>query len=198
MLEPSAVIRAVTRTGSDEERTMAQTYTAVTMGVPVRESTRAMRLSQQETTALTPAGRASLAEEMRRLRDEYLPTLVRQLAEARDDPATLKEAGDLLAVQQEQHRVQQRVAELEWLLAVARDVAPPVDGVFALGSHVEVADDGEVVAYQLVNPCEANLAEGRVSIASPVGQALIGHAAGDEVVVEAPAGQRRLRVVAVS
>jgi transcription elongation factor GreA len=167
--------------------------------MPARESMRTMQpWSGDQVIALTPAGRASLAEEMCRLRDDYLPTLVRQLAEARDDPATLKEAGDLLAVQQEQHRVQHRVAELEWLLTVARDVAAPVDGVIALGSRVEVADDGEVDAYQLVDPCEANLAEGRVSVASPVGQALMGHAVGDEVVVEAPAGQRRLRVVAVS
>src|SRR5579875_3944173 len=99
MLELSADHRAATPIGSDEERMMAQTYTAVTMGAAARESTRTMQpWTSDQTIALTPAGRASLAQEMRRLRDDYLPTLIRQLAEARDDPATLKEEGDLLAV----------------------------------------------------------------------------------------------------
>lgn len=150
-----------------------------------------------DTIAFTPAGRANLEQELRRLRDERLPALAAQIAEARDDPATRNENADLLAVQQEQHRAERRAAELEWLLMVACEIAPPANGVIALGSHVEVADEGEVDVFQLVDPREADAAEGRVSIVSPVGQALLGHTAGDEVVVEAPAGERRLRIVAV-
>lgn len=151
-----------------------------------------------ETIALTPAGRASLERELHRLRDEHLPTLTRQLAESREETAARKEDADLLLIQLEQQRTERRVAELDWLLSVAREVTPPVDGVIALGSHVQVADGSEVDAYQLVDPREANVVEGRVSIAAPVGQALLGHAAGDEVTVQSPAGERRVRVVAVS
>lgn len=151
-----------------------------------------------ETIALTAAGRASLERELHRLRDEYLPALAGQLAAEHEETAVRKENADLLLIQLEQQRTQRRVAELDWLLRVAREVTPPVDGMIALGSHVQVADDSEVDAYQLVDPREANVAEGRVSIAAPVGQALLGHAAGDEVMVKAPAGERCVRVVAVS
>lgn len=151
-----------------------------------------------DTIALTPAGRASLEQELRRLRNDRLPALVAQLADARDDPATRTEGADLLAVRQEQHRGQRRAADLAWLLTVARPVEPPVNGVIALGSTVEIEDDGERDLFQLVDPREANVTEGRISTVSPVGRALLGQRAGDEVGVEGPSGQRSVRIVAVS
>lgn len=151
-----------------------------------------------ETVAFTPAGRAALEHELRRLRDERLPALVAQIAEAREETAVRKENADLVLIQLEQQRAERRAGELEWLLTVAREITPPVDGIIALGSCVEVADDGEVDAYQLVDPREANVTEGRVSITAPMGQALLGCRVGDDAVVEAPGGPRSVRIVAVS
>jgi transcription elongation GreA/GreB family factor len=65
--------------------------------------------------------------------------------------------------------------------------------VVALGSRVE--DEGERVVFQLVDSCEASIAEGRLSVASPVGRALLGQAVGTEVAVRLPAGERRVRLV---
>lgn len=181
---------------------IATTGTRPTASGPVRWDRNGLRPGRPglatETIAFTPAGRATLEQELRRLRDERLPALAALIAEAREDTAVRKENADLVLIQLEQQRAERRAAELEWLLAVAHEIAPPPDGVIALGSHVEVADAGERDVYQLVDPREADVAEGRVSIASPVGQALLGHMVGDDVVVEAPAGERRLRVVAVS
>ncbi len=81
---------------------------------------------------------------------------------------------------------------------MAREIAPPATGVVALGSRVEIEDDGERDVFQLVDPREANAAEGRISVASPVGNALLSHVAGDEVVVPLPDGERRLRIVSLS
>ncbi len=152
-----------------------------------------------ERIALTPAGRASMERELRRLREERIPALVAQFVAARDDPATRTDGADLLEIQQEQQRVERRVAELEWLLSRAREVAPPRVGVIALGSSVEVEDEdeGERVSFQLVDPREADAAEGRLSTGSPVGRALLGRRAGDAFVVEVPGGRRRVHVVAV-
>jgi len=82
---------------------------------------------------------------------------------------------------------------------VAAEVVPPGDGLAGLGSRVEVDDDdGERDVFQLVDPCEANAVEGRISLASPVGRALLGHVVGDEVIVPLPVGERRLRVVGLA
>lgn len=151
-----------------------------------------------ERIVLTPAGRSSLELELRRLRDELLPALAMQLAEARDDPGTHSDGTELLLVQQEVYRGERRASELEWLLASAREVTAPADGVIAMGSRVEIEDAGERDVFQVVDPREANVGQGRISIISPVGQALQGHSAGDQVVVEAPVGERCIRIVAVS
>ncbi len=151
-----------------------------------------------DTVALTPEGRADLEAELLRLRNERLPALAARLADAREDPATRDEDAGLLELQEEQRRLERRSTELERLLAAAREIAPSANGVIALGSRVEVEEDGEVERFQLVDPREANAVEGRISIASPVGKALLGHKGGDEVMVPLPAGDRRLRVVSAS
>ena len=190
-----------------EERTMTQAHSIAVESMPrVARATPgrgdrplAMQLQfSPATIALTPAGRTSLERELAQLRDERLPALIAYLAEARDDPSSRKEGEGSLEVQHEQHRMQRRIAELEWLLEMAREITPPADGVISLGSRVEIEDEGERDVFQLVDPREAHVAEGRLSVISPVGRALLGHAKGDQVVVETPAGERRLRVVTVS
>ena len=151
-----------------------------------------------DTIALTPAGRADLEHELHQLNDERLPALAARLADAREDPATRDEDAGLLELQEEQRRLERRATELERLLASAREIAPVTGGVIALGSRVEVAEDGEHESFQLVDPHEANAVEGRISVVSPVGKALLGHRVGDEIGVPLPAGDRLLRVVAVS
>jgi transcription elongation factor GreA len=151
-----------------------------------------------DNIALTPEGRADLENELRVLRNERLPALAARLADAREDPATRDEDAGLLELQEEQRRLERRATELERLLASAREIAPPAGGIVALCSRVAVDEDGEREAFQLVHPHEANAADGRISIVSPVGKALLGHRVGDEVVVPLPAGDRRLRIISVA
>jgi transcription elongation factor GreA len=156
------------------------------------------RQTPPETIALTPAGRAALEQELHHLRTEQVPALARRLAEAREDSATREEDAGLLELQEEQHRAGSRAVELDRLLSMAREIASSTTGVVALGSRVEIEGDGERDAFQLVDPHEANASEGRISVASPVGKALLGHSAGDDVLVPVPAGERRLRLVSLS
>ena len=151
-----------------------------------------------DTVALTPEGRADLEAELRLLRNERLPALAARLADAREDPATRDEDAGLLELQEEQRRLERRATELERLLASAREIAPSSGGVVALGSRVQVEEDGEREAFQLVDPREANAADGRISVISPVGKALLNHSVGDEVVVPLPAGDRHLRIISVA
>lgn len=154
--------------------------------------------TRSETPALTPAGRRVLEHELHLLRDERLPALVTQLVEAREDSATRDEDLGLLALLDEQNRLRRRVQTLEWLLSSTAALVSPADGVAALGSWVAVEEDGERETFQLVDPCEANVAAGRVPIDSPVGRWLLGHQVGETVVVPVPAGERCLRIVSLA
>ena len=151
-----------------------------------------------DAVALTPEGRAGLENELHLLRNERLPALAARLADAREDPATRDEDAGLLELQEEQRRLERRATELERLLASAREISPTAGDVVALGSRVVVDEDGDSESFQLVDPREANAVEGRVSVVSPVGKALLGHRVGDEVLVPLPAGDRRLRIVSLA
>jgi transcription elongation factor GreA len=63
---------------------------------------------------------------------------------------------------------------------------------------VEDAGSGRRTTYALVSPPEAAPAEGKLSIDSPVGKALVGARVGDERTLETPRGERRLKIVAIS
>jgi transcription elongation GreA/GreB family factor len=70
-------------------------------------------------------------------------------------------------------------------------------GVVEAGSRVCVRDDEGERELVLVEPADADARSGRVSVDSPLGRALLGHAAGDRVVVRAPAGTRMVSIVEV-
>ena len=69
---------------------------------------------------------------------------------------------------------------------------------FAFGRTAEVADDaGKVHTWTLVGSTEANLAEGRLSVESPIGRAMRDRAVGESVTVETPRGPRTFEVRAL-
>jgi transcription elongation GreA/GreB family factor len=71
------------------------------------------------------------------------------------------------------------------------------EGVVVAGSCVRVRDDEGERELLIVEPADADARSGRVSMESPLGRALLGHGAGDRVVVRAPAGGRAVSIVEV-
>jgi transcription elongation factor GreA len=98
----------------------------------------------------------------------------------------------------EQAQLERRIARLKAQLAAAEIVAPAPDGRVGIGSVVRVRDgNGERFEFELVGPLESDVANGRVSIGAPVGEALVGRRAGARVEVATPRGQITLEVVSV-
>jgi transcription elongation factor GreA len=140
-----------------------------------------------------------------RLRSELLvltTTRRRELAErlrdARDGGVSPTENGDLADALDESAVLERRIGELEARLAAARVAAPAGrDGVAAIGTRVGLRTaDAEVLHYELVGAGEVDLARWRISISSPVGEAIAGRRAGDQVDIETP--RRRVRVELIS
>src|SRR5262249_45024780 len=96
----------------------------------------------------------------------------------------------------EQAFVEGRILELEQLLAHAQVLeSPGRNGRVGLGSTVVVDDArGRKHTYRVVSSAEPAPPQGKVSDASPVGQALRGAAKGDVVTVKAPAGTQKLKI----
>jgi transcription elongation GreA/GreB family factor len=147
---------------------------------------------------LTPAGRRSILDEVARLeaREARLRDLI---VDAREDrTADDDERAATLGLLDEHGRLAARLEELRALLKHAVDVEPGAGDVVGLGATVRVREeDGEETEYTLVSPAEAAPQANRISVMSPLGQALVGRRAGDVATVKAPSGAWALRVLAV-
>ncbi len=142
------------------------------------------RLAPGEVRYVTPEGRAALQAELSRLRAEHAAAsaLPRPEAEAR--------AADL------DRRAALAEATLAALTVLGPDAAP--EGTVAFATWVTVEDaSGSRQTWRIVGPDEADPRRGLVSVHSPVGRALLGHAAGDVVEVERPGGRAELEIVAI-
>ena len=98
-----------------------------------------------------------------------------------------------------QTRLESRIAELEKALQTAKVVERGVGGGAQLGSRVGLLDldlDDEFTV-ELVGAFEADPTNDRISVASPLGEGLVGRMPGDEVEVKAPGGMTRYRITAV-
>jgi transcription elongation factor GreA len=146
---------------------------------------------------VTADGYEQLCSELEALRTVRRPELTESLREAReetdpDNPALF----DLL---EEQAQVEARIGFLEAHVAAARIAGPAPDGFAAIGSRVRVryGDGHELAEYTLVGPIESDVGNGRVSIAAPVGRALLGRRRGETVSVETPGGTSQLVILSV-
>lgn len=153
----------------------------------------------QRPAPLTAAGRARLSEELDRLRTVREPELAALLHEARGQ-ASAWEEGDYMALQEDLARVQGRIQELERSLTAERaEEAPHATGTVVIGSRVTARDEaGREHRFVIVSPVEADAARGHISAASPIGGALLGHRAGDNIAVKVPAGQRTFALLDVA
>jgi transcription elongation factor GreA len=150
---------------------------------------------------ITLRGAARLREELRKLKSEDRPAIIRAIAEARSH-GDLSENAEYHAAREQQGFVEGRIKEIEQRLANAQVIDPaalPDTGRVVFGATVELApvDGGPRVRYQIVGDDEADIRQGLVSVNSPIARALIGKSPGDEVEVAAPGGARGFEVLAV-
>jgi transcription elongation factor GreA len=99
-----------------------------------------------------------------------------------------------------QTRLESRIAELEKALLTAKIVEPSTAGGAQMGAKVGLLDldFDEELTVKLVGSFEADPANDLISVASPLGEALVGRTVGDEVEVKAPGGVTRYRIQSVS
>ena len=122
-----------------------------------------------------------------------------QIKEARSF-GDLSENSEYDEAKTEQGKLYSRIAELKDLVENAQiDNSNASAGTVGHGSVVKVRDleDGSEQEYQIVGSQDANPMVGRVSSDSPFGVGLLGHKAGDEITVEAPAGQFRFKILKI-
>ncbi|MCS7050058.1 MAG: transcription elongation factor GreA [Thermomicrobium sp.] len=150
---------------------------------------------RERPIVLTPEGRAALEQELEQLRQVKLPLLLERLHQLSTE-GDISDNSEYEDAKEELFLTEARIREIEHILRRAQTVTytGPGDEV-RLGSRVTVVDDeGVTETWIIVSPEEANAAQGRISIESPVGAALLGRRAGTTVTVRAPGGEMRLTI----
>lgn len=150
---------------------------------------------------LTMKGAERLRAELKRLKSEDRPSVIRAIAEARSH-GDLSENAEYHAAREQQSFIEGRINEIENRLSNAEiiDVArlPPNDRVvFGATVDLEDQDDGSKLVYKIVGEDEADIRRGLISVSSPIARALVGKSSGDVIEVAAPAGPRSYEIIAV-
>jgi len=150
---------------------------------------------------ITLRGAEKLRAELRTLKGEDRPTVIRAIADARSH-GDLSENAEYHAAREQQGFIEGRIKEIEWRLAHAQVIDPaalPDSGKVVFGAIVDLApvDGGPTQSYQIVGDDEADIRGGFISINSPIARALIGKQPGDEIEVTTPGGMRGFEVLAV-
>lgn len=146
---------------------------------------------------MSQEGYDKLVAELQELENIELPKVRDAIAEARDK-GDLSENFEYHAAKREQGKLLSRIRFKQKVLENARvlDKSLLNNDCVGLLSQVEITNlaNNAHMAYTIVNSHEANLREGKISIKSPIGQALLNKKAGDVVEVRVPAGLLKLRI----
>ncbi len=153
-----------------------------------------------ERIPVTPEGYAALRRELEKLKRVERPENIRAIEEARAH-GDLSENAEYSAAKERQGFIEGRIGELEYKMASLDVINPenlPRDRV-VFGSRVllENQETGQDVEYQLVGPDESDVEQGRISILSPLGRAMIGKKPGDELMIDVPAGRRGYELIEI-
>ena len=147
---------------------------------------------------VTPKGKADLKQELDQLQNVERQRIIDLLHEVKSGADWMENTEQML-FEDELAFVDRRIQDLEDMLANARIIKPDHDNsIVNIGDTVVIQDeDGNMETYRIIGVAEADPSKGLISNESPVGQALLKHKVGEEVTVEAPVGEMRLRIVAV-
>lgn len=149
-----------------------------------------------EEVILTKEGLEELEKRLEYLKVEKRAEITERIKIAREF-GDLSENAEYDAAKNEQAMIEGEILEIEEKIkhaVVIKEVAKK--GLVSLGSKVDIYDKGydEYCTYEIVGTTEADLDTGRISNESPIGNALLGRKAGDEVVVAVPEGTATLIV----
>ncbi|MDJ0940538.1 MAG: transcription elongation factor GreA [Woeseiaceae bacterium] len=150
---------------------------------------------------VTVRGHELMQVELKRLKSEDRPNVIKAIAEARAH-GDLKENAEYHAAKEQQGFIEGRIKELEGKLSnlqVIDCTAVDAKGKIIFGCTVELIDEdtGNETVYKIVGEDEADIKTGLISFTSPIARALIGKNEGDVVNFSAPGGEKQYEVIEV-
>jgi transcription elongation factor GreA len=148
---------------------------------------------------MTQAGFSALETELKTLKTEDRPAIIRAISEAREH-GDLSENAEYHSAKEKQSFIEGRIKEIEGIISLAEVIDPAtLSGTIKFGATVTLVDEDtdEEKTYQIVGEHEASIEAGLLNIKSPIARALIGKDEGDSVEVRTPGGERSYEVLKI-
>ncbi len=150
---------------------------------------------------MTAAGHESLEVELKNLKTVERHAVIKAISEAREH-GDLSENAEYHAAKEKQSFIEGRLIELESMIGRAEVIDPKTLGgkTVKFGATVTVIDEDteEEANYQIVGDHEADVAEGKISISSPIARGLIGKEAGDVIEINTPGGGKSYEILKIA
>lgn len=150
---------------------------------------------------MSQEGYDKLRAQIKQLEEVERPEVIRQIAEAREK-GDLSENAEYDAAKEAQGKLETKIAELKAQLADTKILDTSrikTDEVSILSKvTIQIMKTGAKVTYTIVSEGEANIREGKISVKTPIAQALLGHKKGETVTAHVPAGATDLLIVDIS
>lgn len=151
-----------------------------------------------EQIPITKNGFEALKKELERLKTTERPENIKAIEVARAH-GDLSENAEYHAAKERQSFLEGRIGELAYKIGNAKVIDPktvPKDSIrFASKVLVENMDSEEESEYMIVGPDEADIKQGKISVSSPLGSAMLGKKPGDKAIVQAPGGKRTYEII---
>lgn len=145
---------------------------------------------------LTSEGVAELQTELRELKAKQIE-VIEAIKVARDQ-GDLSENAEYHAAKEEQERIENRVAEVEHILANTEVVKRASKSNIGIGNTVTLKNGKKSVTYHIVDSVEADPMEAKISDESPIGRALMGKKVGESIEIELPAGKTKYDIIEIA
>jgi transcription elongation factor GreA len=147
---------------------------------------------------ITKEGLDKMAQELEHLKTTKRRELADRLRKAIAF-GDLSENFDYHNAKEEQEFLERRIAELEDMIADSKVVGVSANKeTVSLGCHVLLESDGEQFSFTLCEPQLSNPLEGRISVDSPMGQALLGKKKGGKIEIETPGGKAKYKIIEIT
>lgn len=149
---------------------------------------------------MSPAGYEKLEEELRRLKYEERPRIVKEIEIARAH-GDISENAEFHAAKERQGHIESRIRTVEDRLARAQVIqpgsGPPETVRFGVTVTLVDTDTEEQITYTLVGEDESDVSRGRISVTAPVARALLGKTVDSTVSVRVPKGNREFQILEI-
>jgi len=150
---------------------------------------------------ITRSGYNNLHKELENLKKVIRPQVIKAIEEARAH-GDLSENAEYVAAKERQSFIEKKIREIEQKLSNSEiiDTIPLPSGKVGFGSVVtlENLNNAGKATYQIVGPDESDISSGKISIASPLGKALIGKEVEDDVTVQTPGGTKNYTILKIA